>query len=515
MRIGGLASGMDTEQMVRDLMRAERMRMNKFLRQEQTLKWRQESYNDVNRVMANFILNTRKDFGITQISPNGTLRQNATNNLNWIKAANSSNEAIVSATARGDAMNGNHTVEVKQLANNAAFTSDNLITSGILKADSTFNEEFTITIQNKNGTSKEITALEGESISTFVNRINNSVIDGTEKSMGLRAAFDINLGQLMIRNRDTGEDTIVVNGLNGSTVEGTNAEIEFNGTTLVRPTNNFTVFGIELNLRSAEVDTLVNIHVDTNVDGIFNQIKSFVDSYNSMLDTLNGKVNENQYRSFQPLTQEEKDTMSDKDIELWEERAKSGLLRNDEVLIRTVQNLRGDLYKTVDASGVYKHITEIGITTGNYRDGGKLVINEDKLREAISNDPEGVMDLFFKAPASDKTGQDRVNDSGLVQRLYDGLVTGMKDVVRRSGTGDDASLLRSVQSNILIDFVTSHSSISVLDKDLMNLNTRIVREERILTQREDRYWRQFSAMEKALGQMQQQSNWLYAQMFGG
>ena len=54
-RFGGIASGMDTEQMVKDLMRVERMRIDKFSQQEQRIKWRQEAYNDVNRKIANFI----------------------------------------------------------------------------------------------------------------------------------------------------------------------------------------------------------------------------------------------------------------------------------------------------------------------------------------------------------------------------------------------------------------------------------------------------------------------------
>jgi len=53
MRIGGLASGIDTEHLVSQLMSAERMRLDRFSQQEQRAKWRQEAFNNINKDMAN------------------------------------------------------------------------------------------------------------------------------------------------------------------------------------------------------------------------------------------------------------------------------------------------------------------------------------------------------------------------------------------------------------------------------------------------------------------------------
>ena len=90
------------------------------------------------------------------------------------------------------------------------------------------------------------------------------------------------------------------------------------------------------------------------------------------------------------------------------------------------------------------------------------------------------------------------------------MIVGMKDIVR-AGAGEHANTLRNVQSNMLIDFVTS-GSISVMDRDIMDLGERIAREEMILMRREERYWSQFTAMEKALEKMNQQSVWLMSQL---
>ncbi|SES85925.1 flagellar hook-associated protein 2 [Natronincola peptidivorans] len=542
MRIGGIASGMDTEQMVRDLMRAERMRIDRFFQQEQRLKWRQEAFNDINRTMANFILDSRKAFGQTLTSSTGTMMAASTSSFDWVKSAVSSNESVVKSTANANAMTGVHTLEVEQLAETANVTSGDL--GELLNNDGTFKEDahgsFTIktdsgqaefTIGNGNG--------EIKTINDLVRAINNATekVFTQEVSLGLRAAYDADLGKMMISTRETGEEksiqvipgpgatvankifeenAAIFNDPDVDGVKGQNAIIFFNDSNrenpIEKPNNNFSIFGINLQLQ-AESTEPITIRVDNDVDSIVDKIKSFVEEYNNLLDEINGQLGQKHYRDFLPLTDEQKEAMSEKDIELWEEKAKSGLLRNDATLNRTLQTMRSSLYEIVEnVSGSYNHITQIGITTGTYQEGGKLVIDEQKLRKAINNDADGVIDLMFKASPSNLEGQEKLKNSGLVQRVYDGLVDGMQEVIRQSGPGEDAAILRNVKSNILIDFVTKQSSRSVLDRDLSSINNRIAREEMLLARREDRYWQQFTAMEKALSEMQNQSSWLMQQM---
>ncbi|SCY86397.1 flagellar filament capping protein FliD [Alkaliphilus peptidifermentans] len=546
MRIGGIASGIDTEQMIKQLMNAERMRVNRFLRQEQTLKWRMESYNNVNKSMANFILNTRKEFGLNDISTNGTIRSGATNSFTWVKQANSTNNAVVSATARADAMNGSYTVKVEQLADVARLTSEGSLKGTVLDDDLKFINGGSFKISTHTGEEViiDVNPVDGEpkNIHNFVKQINDA-----GGALGIRAAYDKDLDQLLIVSRATGEKShIKITEIDGASQgyedpnepgefitlasaifgavninetdtgdvkhQGVQSRILYNGETIEKDTNNFTIYGVDFNLKATSPEE-IKINVHTNVDGIYDKIKSFVDSYNALIDEMNGKVNEKHYRDYAPLTQEEKDSMSDKEIELWEEKARSGLLRNDEVINRTLQSIRSNLYEKVEGvTGSFERITDLGITTGFYKDGGKLVIDENKLRAAINTDPDGVLDMFFKAPETSSTGKDRMEQSGILQRAYDGLVTGMKEIIRHSGTGEDAGVYRSIQSNMLIDFVSKHSSISVIDRDLNQLNLRIANEERLLARREDSYWKQFTAMEKAMASMQQQSMWLMSQM---
>src|SRR5690554_2701841 len=94
LRITGLASGIDTEEMVKSMMRAERVKLDRVEQDKQVLLWRQEMYNNLNKDFANFIINSRKIFGLTSINYNGTFRPNSYQNLNWVKKATSSDENI-------------------------------------------------------------------------------------------------------------------------------------------------------------------------------------------------------------------------------------------------------------------------------------------------------------------------------------------------------------------------------------------------------------------------------------
>ncbi len=226
------------------------------------------------------------------------------------------------------------------------------------------------------------------------------------------------------------------------------------------------------------------------------------------MDQVNDLISQKRYYDYKPLTEAQKKEMDDKEIELWEERAKSGLLRNDEILERTIQGIRASLYEKF--YGVFKFITELGITTEEYSfgsAGGRLVIkNEERLRQAIANDAEGVMELLFKEKSEENKG-------GLVTRIYNQLILGMEDIIKKSGTGDNANLYRNVKSTILLDFVTEYGSISLLDRNIAEYNNRIDDLNNLLIDRENYYYSKFAALETALSRMNAQSMWLM-QQFG-
>ena len=550
LRITGLASGIDTEEMIKGLMEAERVRLNKVEQDKQLLVWKREMYNSLNKDYANFILNSRKNFGLTTTTSTGAFLSRSYEDLTWVKKATSSDETIATVSSTSKAMNGNYEMEVKQLAEGVKAISGEKIDSAILK-DKT-NLEFTI-----NGTLITVKNSDGITMNDVVKAINSAKVKDAEgkeiASLRVRASYDTNIGRFFLQTEDTGaKSKLVISGTDGEafikalklkvdgaeydiskaeSYTGQNAKFNFDGATdIEQSSNQFTINGIDFNLKSTGVFTTT---IGTDVDAFYDKIKQFVDDYNELVEKTSKLLTDKRYGDYKPLTADQKKTMEKEDIELWEEKAKSGLLRSDDLLSRTMQNLRTWMYDEVkDVEGSFNRLFQIGIDTEKYSrgvTGGKLVIDEVKLKDAIRKDPNGVLELFFKEP---EYGKDKLKgvtsytsekdlsseqirakrqQSGIVTRLYDNLISGMQDIIEKSGTGEDSNIYRNVKSNMLIEFVTKHGSISTIDKDVLQLEKRIDDLNDYLIRKENSYYSQFAAMEKAISRMNQQSMWLMQQ----
>ena len=543
-RFGGMASGLDTESLVKQLVSAEKTRVDKFTQQKIWKQWQQTAYNETNKTMANFILDTRKNLGLTRTTSTGALVSGSINTVDWVKKASSSSTAF-DVTASANAPSGVVNIKVNQLAKGANVSSQrdvdsSLTAESIIGAGNFVDGKATIKINNE-----DIVLESTDTLSIIAQKIRVAAPE-------LNASYDSGAKRFFMSTKNTGEEATIsfdndaakslMLGLNfvdetindianipaaDSTRTGQAALIEYNGGTPIKyQSNNISINGLNLTLK-AETTAAEAVSVDTDVDGAYNKIKEFEDEYNKLIDEFNSKLSEKKYRDFQPLTDEQKEAMSETDIKLWEEKAKSGLLKNDETMTRMMQTIRQDIYQKVEGFG---SIYELGITTGSWRDNGKLTIDETKLKDALRNDSEKVLNTLFKTSdtpevtiSKNDTPEQRAEkqiqidkrkaESGAFIRIFDGLTSGIKDIVDKSGPGSEASLLRSVKSNILIDYVTAGSS-SLIDKDVSEIDKRISRETERLASLEERYWKQFTALEKAMSQMNSQSSWL-SQQFGG
>ena len=138
------------------------------------------------------------------------------------------------------------------------------------------------------------------------------------------------------------------------------------------------------------------IEVSRNTDQIVDGIKQFMDSYNKLVKTLNDYLNEDaNYRDYAPLTADQKKEMSEREIELWEEKAKEGLLRRDSTIDGFLQSMRTVLYQK--PAGCRYALYELGIETGEWETRGQLQFStdgEERLRQILETDPSSVMQLF-------------------------------------------------------------------------------------------------------------------------
>ena len=291
--------------------------------------------------------------------------------------------------------------------------------------------------------------------------------------------------------------------------QGADAKAKIDGQVVVRNSNTFIINGTTYTLLKAHADPAaesetVSLSVDT--EAIFNNIKGFIDKYNETIDLINTKLSEKYDRDFQPLTDAQKEEMSEDEIKKWEEKAKTGLLRNDSMLQDIVYGMRRAL--TDDIEGVDIKLSDIGITTGDYSEQGKLIIpDEAKLKAAIEKNPYAISDLFAQKADIDYSDADttslraeRYNNEGLANRLSDIL----NDIIRTTD-GKGKLLEKAGVSGDSTEFT------NMLYKQIEDYNDDIDDMVARLTDKENAYYAKFTVMEQYISQMTAQSNWLYSQ----
>ena len=244
----------------------------------------------------------------------------------------------------------------------------------------------------------------------------------------------------------------------------------------------------------------VGVTSTTDTTAIKDRIKEFVTTYNEMLDTLNGLLKEKKYRDYPPLTTEQREDMSENEQKLWDEKAKSGLLRGDSLIRESLYKIRTQFMDSVTGLGdkTIDSLAEIGITTSDkLTEQGKLVINENKLDEALLKDPQQVIQMFTKTgevktvydPAK---GRNVTEDSrGFTQRLRAEISNLTKNIEKKAGKEGSTDQSYNIGRNIV------------------QADDRITRLQAKLKDIEARYWKQFTAMETAINKANQQSSMFF------
>lgn len=330
----------------------------------------------------------------------------------------------------------------------------------------------------------------------IVNSVNNFVTEissgsgsyvGADpmNSLGL-SSFD---GSTITTDKKEGEFA----GSQMSMVAAKDSEIEFNGAKLTSTQTTMTISGITLNLLGVTDGETVNINVTKDTTAVYDAIKDFLSEYNSVLQELNKNYNADAARGYDVLTDEEKEAMTDDQIEKWETKIKDSLLRRDTTLGGLVTSLRSNMGGVFKASnGKTYSLANLGITTSakNYSEGGLLHIKGDeddaeyadadnKLKEMLEKDPDTVMEVI----------------TGLAGNLYTEL-------------GKKMSTTRLSSALTFYNDKEMNSQLSDYKKQIKSWETK-------LAEMEDRYYKQFTAMEKAMASMQSQQNALSSYLGGG
>lgn len=270
-------------------------------------------------------------------------------------------------------------------------------------------------------------------------------------------------------------------------IVGVDAEIELNGAKFTNNTSTFSINGLTIQATAeTKGDESVTITTDTDVDAIYKSIKDMFTEYNKLIKSMDEAYNADSSKGYEPLTDEEKDAMSDTEVEKWETKIKDSLLRKDDTLNSVANTLKNDMASSFIINGKSYALSNFGISTLGYfasgenekgvyhidgdKDDATTSGNEDKLRAAIANDPETVVSFF----------------SQLCTKVY----TDLGNKMASSSVSSAYTIYNDKQMN------TQYSE----------YNTKISDAESKVSTWEDYYYSKFSAMESALAKLNSQSS---------
>ncbi len=514
-RLTGMVSGLDTDSLVKELVNVQKMRNKRVEDKKVTLEWTKDIWKTLNSKIYTFYREQ-----VSKVRLQGSYQN---------KKVSSSNDMAVEARAESNAPIGTHKIKVKQLA------SSQYLTSGRIEKDKT---DANIDVANSTKISDLIDLDQVKSakinigdkeISIDSETTIGNIID-TAKEAGLNANFDSVQKRFFISSKDSGQDnafqisetiekaegveervsildalkldTIEIdkNGIVAredsqpslsSLVEAQDSIVIYNGARLRSDSNTLSANGLTFTLISANPDEEIeeiSITVANDSQATYDMIKDFIKGYNEILGEMNTRYNANTARGYDPLTEEQKETMSEKTIEKWENTIKDSLLRRDSTLSTLISSFKTVMGTQVQVDGKNYSLSSFGIVTGDYTERGLLHINgdkddpthateEDKLLKAIEEDPELVSKVF----------------SEIGKNLYDTMTKQMSSI-----------------PNVRSAFTFYNDKL--MDKQVTRYEREVADLEKKLYELEEKYYNQFAKMETALSKMQSQSTYLYSMM---
>ncbi|MCH4199087.1 MAG: flagellar filament capping protein FliD [Clostridium tyrobutyricum] len=288
-------------------------------------------------------------------------------------------------------------------------------------------------------------------------------------------------------------------------------------TTLTETSNNFTVNGVSYSVTGTTPDNSpINVSVTQDTSKMHDLITNFIDKYNNIIGEIQDKLSEKRDYDYQPLTDDQKSEMSDTDITNWQNKAKQGVLRNDNNLEQLLNDLTSAFNTPVlDSNG--KSVSTlyfgsigsnaIGIDTSNdYSQGGKLsIVDDQKFTEAITNHADDIIKLFTST--SDSTDADKkFSESGIFQRIND-IITNNVGVI---GTTLNSGTLTKY-ANLQDDYtVSGGGGTGTLPDQIYTQQLLINTLTNRMNDNQTKYYNQFTQLETAMETLNAQQSTISA-----
>ena len=492
-RITGLNSGLDTESIITELVKAKQTNVDKLKKEQTKLSWKIDAWKGLNTKVVNLWKGTvdKLRFDNAYVKKKTTASNNVLSVVAGSNAANGVQSAYVESLAKAAYLTGGKL----QTAEGGKVSGDTKLTDLGLEAGKTFS----VTAEGK---TTEIEITEDMTMNDLVSSL---------KKTGLVVNFDEAQQRLFINAKDTGvahdfsfggdEETLKTLGLvadpgnpNGAVkLDASNAVMYLNGARFESDTNTFQINGSTYTAKEVSEKNADGTFKETTIttaddyDGIYDTIKNFITEYNKLINEMDKLYNADAAKDYEPLTAEEKEALTETEIGEWETKIKDSLLRKDSSLNSVINSMTTAMQQGFKVNGQTMYLSNFGIKTMGYfeaaenekhafhidgdADDASASGNTDLLMSMIASDPDAVKSFF----------------SQLANGLYDAMNASMSSV-------QDFKSYQKVYND------------KQMDKELKDYEKKIADAEEKLKAYEDKWYDKFSAMEVALSKMSSKQN---------
>ena len=528
-------SGIDVESLVKVGMMSEQKKYDRLYKKEVETEWRKEAFADVYSAVNTF----RSSMSDMRLSSR-TKPMTATSSLSDVVTATANANAGVMShtvevtqaasnaylmTAAGQKVARTNTAAPASVALKDVAFAGGTMPAGMASGDTALSFK----LSNGTGTAEvKFTAEEiftkNLTLNDLATRINNARFidsDGKKTALNITASYDAVSDAFSIVNTKSGSDnkvslsvdtgagsaadtTALLNNLKlgqvsggsisaplsftaagtTSTLEaaGTNASVKIDGRTYTDlQDNKLQVNGVTYTFKKeTPAGTTAQVTIAQDQEKLVENVKKFVEDYNKLLDDLHGRYNNNKYPDYEVLTKDQEASMSHEQVEKWNERAKSGLLYRDGYLRSIISDMRDAVTNRVgSAPGRYNNLAAIGITSKDQS--GHLKLDENKLRTAISAEPDAVNQIFSHTDDDDNYG-----DNGVATRLAERLGKRMESLKSHAG------------------MTANKSDRSELGKLIENYEKQMSDFKQLMSSFENQLYKKYNAMEEAISKLSTQ-----------
>ena len=519
-RITGMNSGLDTESIITELVKAKSTKKDDLVKAQTKLQWKQDAWKELNTKVYSLYSKTLSNMRLESDYLKKTTKvsnSNAATVITGAKAVNGVQTLKIDKLAKTGYLTGAEVSATNEKGEKAKATADTTLNNLGITADTSMS----VTIGG--GTPVSVDLKADMKISDVVSKL---------QDLGLNASFDEKNQRFFVSSKETGAagdfditgDAAKKLGLIGydeaeraeykklctfnevtgkyeandannqsaldaaealnsgaTKIDGQDAEITLNGAKFTSNSNTFEINGLTITA-TAETAEEFTITTENDTDGIYDMIKNFFKEYNTLINEMDSLYNAESAKGYEPLTDEEKEAMSEKEVEKWEEKIKDSILRKDSTLSSVASAMKNVMMQGVSMKdGSQMYLSDFGINTLGYfnaADNEKSAYhidgdpddtntsgNGDKLKTAIANNPDQVVEFF----------------TSLSRNLYEKL----GDLMKKTDYSSSFTLYDDV----------------AMKEDYDEYTTKIKNQEQKITDFEDRYYKKFSAMETALAKL--------------